>query len=113
MRGHTSAIQSLAFSQESAVLLSGGLDCTIRVWDVEARNKSPLAANGLMKNLGLGESLSGLRGASALSLSGMATSDGLGLAGDGKTSATLGQLPKSAFADDTDKSRYAYLSPVY
>jgi len=105
MRGHTGAIQSLAFSQESAVLMSGGLDCTVRVWDIEARNKAAVSANGLIKNLGLSsEALSGLRGASALSLSGMATSDALGLSGDGKTSATLGVLPKSAFADEADKS---------
>lgn len=102
MRGHTSSIQSLAFSQESAVLLSGSLDCTVRVWDVEARHKSNVPN---LKNLGLSGGLSGLRGASALSLSGMASTDGLALSADGKTSATLGLLPKSAYADESDKTR--------
>ncbi|CCJ29768.1 unnamed protein product [Pneumocystis jirovecii] len=36
MRGHTrKSIYSLSFSKESSVLVSGGSDCTVRVWDVK------------------------------------------------------------------------------
>ncbi len=35
MLGHTQPIQSLAFSAESSMLVSGGLDCTVRCWDVK------------------------------------------------------------------------------
>ena len=34
MQGHTSSIHSLSFSHESSSLISGGADCTVRVWDV-------------------------------------------------------------------------------
>jgi transcription initiation factor TFIID subunit 5 len=33
-----SSIYSLAFSKDSAVLLSGGSDCSVRVWDVKRNN---------------------------------------------------------------------------
>lgn len=36
MTGHTSSIHSLSFSAESTVLVSGGSDATVRVWDVLA-----------------------------------------------------------------------------
>lgn len=36
MSGHTSTINSLAFSSESALLVSGSADCTVRVWDVKS-----------------------------------------------------------------------------
>ena len=36
MTGHTSTINSLAFSSESALLVSGSADCTVRVWDVKS-----------------------------------------------------------------------------
>ena len=35
MTGHTQPITSLSFSAESSRLVSGGLDCTVRVWDVK------------------------------------------------------------------------------
>ncbi|KAG4304664.1 hypothetical protein PORY_002057 [Pneumocystis oryctolagi] len=36
MKGHTrKSIYSLSFSKESSVLVSGGSDCTVRVWDVK------------------------------------------------------------------------------
>ena len=35
MTGHTASIYSLAFSQESSVLVSGSADWTIRCWDVK------------------------------------------------------------------------------
>lgn len=35
MTGHTQPITSLSFSAESSTLVSGGLDCTVRVWDVK------------------------------------------------------------------------------
>jgi transcription initiation factor TFIID subunit 5 len=39
-----SSIYSLAFSQCSSVLLSGGSDCTVRVWDVKRNNATTNAA---------------------------------------------------------------------
>jgi len=41
MTGHTATIYSLAFSQETSVLVSGGADWTVRCWDVKS-------AGGLM-----------------------------------------------------------------
>ncbi|EMR08462.1 hypothetical protein PNEG_03290 [Pneumocystis murina B123] len=36
MKGHTrKSIYSLSFSKESSVLVSGGSDCTVRIWDVK------------------------------------------------------------------------------
>lgn len=35
MTGHTAPIESLSFSAESSVLVSGSLDCTVRCWDVK------------------------------------------------------------------------------
>ena len=36
MTGHRAAIQSLAFSGESSILVSGSLDGTVRCWDVNS-----------------------------------------------------------------------------
>jgi transcription initiation factor TFIID subunit 5 len=36
MTGHTATIYSLAFSQETSVLVSGGADWTVRSWDVKS-----------------------------------------------------------------------------
>jgi transcription initiation factor TFIID subunit 5 len=36
MGGHTAAIYSLAFSEESSLLVSGGADWTVRCWDVKS-----------------------------------------------------------------------------
>lgn len=36
MTGHTATIYSLAFSQETSVLASGGADWTVRCWDVKS-----------------------------------------------------------------------------
>jgi len=36
MTGHSSSIYSLAFSNESSLLVSGGADWTVRCWDVKA-----------------------------------------------------------------------------
>ena len=45
-RAHTpgSSIYSLAFSKCSSVLLSGGSDCSVRVWDVKRNNATMNAA---------------------------------------------------------------------
>jgi transcription initiation factor TFIID subunit 5 len=45
-RSHTagSSIYSLAFSKCSSVLLSGGSDCSVRVWDVKRSNQTSNAA---------------------------------------------------------------------
>jgi len=36
MTGHLASIYSLAFSAESAMLVSGGADWTVRCWDVKS-----------------------------------------------------------------------------
>jgi transcription initiation factor TFIID subunit 5 len=36
MTGHKGPIQSLSFSAESSILVSGGMDCTVRCWDVKS-----------------------------------------------------------------------------
>lgn len=36
MTGHTASIYSLAFSAESALLVSGGADWTVRCWDIKS-----------------------------------------------------------------------------
>ncbi len=42
MRGHgKGGVWSLSFSVESTVLVSGGADCTVRVWDVHGPAKDP------------------------------------------------------------------------
>ena len=41
---HGSSIYSLAFSKDSSVLLSGGSDCSVRVWDVKRSNQVSNAA---------------------------------------------------------------------
>ena len=47
MTGHSSFIYSVAFSADSNVLVSGGADGTVRVWDV---NKDTLSSS----NVGFG-----------------------------------------------------------
>lgn len=59
MTGHTATIYSLAFSQETSVLVSGGADWTVRCWDVKsagglatktnAEDASLVDANGFAK----------------------------------------------------------------
>jgi transcription initiation factor TFIID subunit 5 len=55
MSGHTQPITSLSFSAESSTLVSGGLDCTVRVWDVKT-------SGGLKKSLsnGINGALTGM-----------------------------------------------------
>lgn len=36
MEGHTGSVTSLSFSAESSVLVSGGLDGSVRCWDVKS-----------------------------------------------------------------------------
>jgi transcription initiation factor TFIID subunit 5 len=40
MTGHTASIYSLAFSEESSLLVSGGADWTVRCWDVKGAGGS-------------------------------------------------------------------------
>ena len=40
MTGHTASIYSLAFSNESSMLVSGGADWTVRCWDVKGAGGS-------------------------------------------------------------------------
>lgn len=55
MTGHTASIYSLAFSEESSMLVSGGADWTVRCWDVKS-------AGGLSHKSRENESLGGEQG---------------------------------------------------
>lgn len=51
MTGHTASIYSLAFSEESSLLVSGGADWTVRCWDVKSPGGSAKhRENGSMSN---------------------------------------------------------------
>lgn len=52
MKGHgKGGIWSLAFAMESTVLVSGGADCTVRVWDVEQKSgDAAKAIDGTVKD---------------------------------------------------------------
>lgn len=111
MSGHTARINSLAWSMESAVLLSASNDCTIRMWDTQStRTASDATLSGSeLKNLGLSaESFSGLKSASALSLS----TSGLAKDAAGQSSATLSVLPRSAFAEEDPNQRCGLISSI-
>jgi transcription initiation factor TFIID subunit 5 len=41
MTGHGASIHSLAFSNESSLLVSGGADWTVRCWDVKGAGGLP------------------------------------------------------------------------
>lgn len=60
MTGHTASVYSLAFSEESAMLVSGGADWTVRCWDVGAAGgpQSKAKENGVLPN-GSGASANG------------------------------------------------------
>ena len=55
MMGHTASIYSLAFSEESSLLVSGGADWTVRCWDVKSPGGS--AAKPRENGLGNGDSV--------------------------------------------------------
>lgn len=44
LTGHTGFIYSLSFSADSGVLVSGGADSTVCVWDVNTENTSAMAS---------------------------------------------------------------------
>ncbi|RPA86615.1 WD40 repeat-like protein [Ascobolus immersus RN42] len=47
MRGHgKTSIWSLAFSQESSILVSGGADLSVRVWNVKGGSGNPIVTEG-------------------------------------------------------------------
>lgn len=52
MTGHSASIYSLAFSEESSLLVSGGADWTVRCWDVKnaAGSTGRSRENGSMIN---------------------------------------------------------------
>lgn len=52
MTGHTASIYSLAFSEESSLLVSGGADWTVRCWDVKSAGGVAIKPreNGSMAN---------------------------------------------------------------
>lgn len=41
LTSHTAPVQSLSFSAESSLLVSGGADCTVKVWDVKSAAVEP------------------------------------------------------------------------
>lgn len=47
MTGHKARIQTLSFSAESSLLVSGGLDCTVRCWDVKSAGGERVSADGM------------------------------------------------------------------
>lgn len=51
MTGHTASIYSLAFSEESSLLVSGGADWTVRCWDV--KSAGGFTGNGKPRENGL------------------------------------------------------------
>lgn len=50
MTGHSASIYSLAFSEESSLLVSGGADWTVRCWDVKSTGGVKSRENGSMSN---------------------------------------------------------------
>lgn len=50
MTGHTASIYSLAFSEESSLLVSGGADWTVRCWDVQSAGGTKANENVSMSN---------------------------------------------------------------
>ncbi len=53
LTGHTSSIHALSFSADSAILTSGGADCTVRCWDVKGSGAGQ-QANGLYDPYAMG-----------------------------------------------------------
>lgn len=47
MTGHKAPIQTLSFSAESSLLVSGGLDCTVRCWDAKSAGGERVSADGM------------------------------------------------------------------
>ena len=47
MTGHKAPIQTLSFSAESSLLVSGSLDCTLRCWDAKSAGGERLSADGM------------------------------------------------------------------
>lgn len=87
MTGHTSSINSLSFSLESTVLVSGSSDGTVRVWDVLAAGSTDDATSvrkyGERAEMGLAQKLK--RGSAV---------GGASQEAEGKSGMTMGLLPK-------------------
>jgi len=68
MRGHgKGGIWSLAFAMESTVLVSGGADCTVRVWDVEQKGgDATKAVDGAAKDGTVGTGVGAAAGAAGV-----------------------------------------------
>lgn len=93
MVGHTGPIHSLSFSAESTVLVSGGADATVRVWDVLA-TPAPVGSEGGRKFEGIG-GIGGtgkrLSTAGLMLEKGVGEKGGVGLVGLGKGAAVGGE----------------------
>ena len=47
MTGHKAPIQTLSFSAESSLLVSGSLDCTVRCWDAKSAGGERVSVDGM------------------------------------------------------------------
>ena len=87
MRGHgKDGIWSLSFSVESTVLVSGGADCTVRVWDVHGPAKDPGKGGDGGKvdgTVGLGVGGSAITGSASGAVVGTTAAGGGGGGGSG------------------------------
>ena len=41
-RGHAARVNCVCFNEESTVILSGSVDCTVRIWDLRSRRNEPI-----------------------------------------------------------------------
>lgn len=102
MTGHTSSINTLSFSHESTVLVSGSSDGTVRVWDVLASGSSSSSSTALTTTKGR---KSGERSEQRLAEKmARSTAIAMGKAGgnggsDNKAVAMMGLLPKASITE--------------
>lgn len=96
MQGHKGPINSLSFSAESSVLVSGSADCTVRVWDVKSAGGERAASSARA-----GATSGGGGGAGAgTGVGGAAGTGGPGIGVNGESAGARGGLPMSQDAWD-------------
>jgi hypothetical protein len=98
MTGHTSSINSLSFSAESTVLVSGSSDGTVRVWDVLASSTSASDSTALttIKGRKSGEKSSEQKLAEKMRMASAAQDGG---SGDNRAASMTGLLPKASIIE--------------
>ncbi|ERF68541.1 hypothetical protein EPUS_04639 [Endocarpon pusillum Z07020] len=97
MRGHgKGGVWSLSFSVESTVLVSGGADCTVRVWDVHgpAKEVGKGVGVGVGVGIGVGGEAGKVDGAAGSSTSGAGTSTAVAASVGGVVSGAAGPKKK-------------------